>query len=141
MRVNLKSPAFILGEGLNALGVIRSLGRHNISIYLFSDAPEDIAYKSRYVDHVHIIDKDDTQLLVDKLIDVANKTGTKPVLFFTSDFFLRFVSENIEKLTNNFHIQIAGGSSIETVTNKAKFADFTKQNNLPAPVSYVPETT
>ena len=142
MNIKLKSPAFILGQGLNALGVVRSLGRHNIPIHLFSYVSEDIAYKSRYVDHVHLlINTDNKQSVVDKLIEAANKTGVKPALFFTSDYFLRFVSEHIEQLTNIFHIQIAGESAIETVTNKAKFADFTKHNNLPAPTSYVPKTT
>lgn len=135
-----QTPALVLGEGLNALAVVRSLGRHNIPVYVFNKESDDIVYKSRHVSRFQPMNIDDTQSVADQLIEFANQIGKKPALFFTSDYYLRFVSRYFNQLCQAFYLQVPDANAIETVTNKAKFAHFTKKYDLPAPASFVPKT-
>ena len=50
---NFTTPAFVLGGGVNALEVVRSLGRHRIPVTLFSNDVSKLARRSRYVDCFH----------------------------------------------------------------------------------------
>jgi len=138
--MNKHIPAVVLGDGLNALGVVRSLGRRNVPVYVFGKKSNDIVSRSRYTNRIQFVESDDPQKMADQLVEFASKINLKPVLIFTSDYYLRFVSDYRTQLSHSFYLQVPDEDAIETVTDKAKFSIFTSENKLPVPGSYVPVT-
>jgi predicted ATP-grasp superfamily ATP-dependent carboligase len=85
---NFTTPAFVLGGGVNALEVVRSLGRHRIPVALFSDDANDLARRSRYVTSFHRVADNDQEMLP-SLFEAGERSADRPVLFFTSDLLLQ----------------------------------------------------
>jgi D-aspartate ligase len=130
--------AFVLDNGLNSLGIVRSLGRHQIPVYVFGQGKERYAFKSRYTTAIELKDQLDTDAVVDSLLEVSSRLDHKPVLFFTSDFFLKLASGYYDTLSKYFLIQLPSPKAVETVANKKKFADFVVKNDFPVPQTYIP---
>lgn len=139
MKFTNKISAFVLGNGLNSLGVVRSLGRHQIPVYVVCIEKEDEAVKSCYARHIILKDTSD-EAMVAVLTDSARRLDHKPALFFTSDYFLKFVSRCYDVLSKYFLIQISSHDSIEAVSDKKKFAEFTDKNRFPAPRTHIPSS-
>ena len=87
---NFTTPAFVLGGGVNALEVVRSLGRHRIPVALFSDDANDLARRSRYVTSFHRVADNDQEMLP-SLFEAGERSADRQVLFFTSDLLLQEV--------------------------------------------------
>jgi D-aspartate ligase len=130
--------AFVLGNGLNGLGVVRSLGRHQIPVYVFGQGKERYAFKSRYTTAVLLKNKQDKSAVVESLLDVSSRLDHKPVLLFTTDFFLKLVSSYYDILSKHFLIQLPNPEAVQTVANKKKFADFVVKHDFPVPQTYTP---
>jgi D-aspartate ligase len=134
-----KISAFVLDNGLNSLGIARSLGRHQIPVYVFGWENDRFAAKSHYSKSILLKDhSDDT--VIHSLLEAATRLDHNPALFFTSDIFLKFVSRHYDVLSGHFLIQIPNHESIETVSNKKKFAEFVVQNNFPSPKTNIPNS-
>ena len=131
-------PAFILGAGLNALGVARSLGRHGIPVVVCHSFIRDIADRSRYV--TPIILDEDARLALGALLTHAQAFAQRPVLFATSDQYVRLVSEYRNVLAQRFRFLIPEEGVIETVTDKSKFAAFAREHQWPIPATFIPTT-
>ncbi len=130
--------AFVLDNGLNSLGIVRSLGRHKIPVYVFGQGKERYAFKSRYTTAIELKDQLDTDAVVGSLLEVSSRLDHKPVLFFTSDFFLKLVSSYYDTLSEHFLVQLPSPKAVETVANKKKFADFVVKHDFPVPQTYIP---
>ena len=128
--------AFVLDNGLNSLGVVRCLGRHHVPVYVVCSDKKREASKSRYAKNIILEDTSD-ETIISILIDNAKRLEHKPTLFFTSDYYLKFVSHHYDVLSKYFLIQISERESIETVSEKKKFAEYTTKNNFPAPQTNV----
>jgi D-aspartate ligase len=130
----------VLGEGINALGVIRSLGRRGVPVVLLTDAEKDIAAESRYLASVYRIDPCDSAGIVGLLARLASRSGVRPALFFTTDRNLRLVSSHRDELARYFDLQIPSAAAIANVTDKSEFARFTRVQGFPSPRTYAPES-
>ena len=117
-------PAFVLGGGVNALGIIRSLGRQGIPVYLFSSGKKGLAHYSRYTRSITLSDPASHQAIISDLLSQAQYFNDKPVLFYASDDYLEFVSENREQLSGQFLFSVASRDSVECVSKKEKFGKF-----------------
>jgi predicted ATP-grasp superfamily ATP-dependent carboligase len=129
-------PAFVLGGGVNALGIIRSLGRQGIPVYLFSSGKKGLAHYSRYTRSITLSDPGSHQAIISDLFSQAQHFNDKPVLFYASDDYLEFVSKNREQLSGQFLFSIASRDSVECVSKKEKFGKFCAENNIEAPASF-----
>ena len=130
--------AFVLGNGLNGLGIVRSLGRHQIPVYVFGQGKKRFAFKSRYATAVELKDRQDEDEVVNSLLEVSSRLDHKPVLFFTSDFYLKLISKYYDILSDHFLIQLSGPEAIETATKKKNFTEFALKHDLPVPKTYIP---
>jgi len=130
------TPAFILGRGVNALGIIRSLGRKGIPVYLFSSEKQCIAKHSRYVKSVTFSAPTTDQTIISDLFSVADSCNEKPVLYYASDDHLEFVSKYREMLLERFIFPIASRESVEYVSKKEKFGEFCSENSIQAPGNF-----
>jgi predicted ATP-grasp superfamily ATP-dependent carboligase len=138
---NRSVSAVVLGRGINALGVVRSLGRNGVRVFVADPAPDNIAYRSRYAEHVAIPDYVAPEAQVAALADLAGRQAEPPVLIPTSDRAIGLVARFRERLQGYFRFLLADESAIRTVLDKCEFAKFTREHDLPAPAGYVPETS
>jgi D-aspartate ligase len=124
--------AVVLGGGVNGLGVARSLGRQGIPVTLVEADRNDLANKSRYVSSFLPADADDDRLL-ESLMSLSSGAEGPPVLLYTSDRFLKFVSEYRDALASRFRFVIANVGSIFNVVDKAGFEAFADCHGFPTP--------
>jgi hypothetical protein len=68
---NTPAPAFVLGGGLLALGLIRSLGRHGVPVTVLKEGEADISFHSRYVRGIALGSRTTAQDKVDSLVAAA----------------------------------------------------------------------
>jgi predicted ATP-grasp superfamily ATP-dependent carboligase len=132
-------PAVVLGGGINALAVVQSLGRRGIRVYVVPDAPDDLVLRSRHATQLRLeTDDRHDETLTDALLLSARSFETQPVLFFTSDTYLRLVARHRERLSNAFLFHVPTIEQVDTVTDKALFAQFAERHGLPTPRTVVP---
>ena len=96
------------GGSRNTLGVIRSLGIKGIPvILLLKAAREDRGGLSRYVVKVHFFDKEEEALGI--LRDEYCGTGSKAILFCTSDAAICLMDRHYNEMKEHFFIYNARG--------------------------------
>ena len=130
------TPAFILGDGVSALGIVRSLGRRGIPVYLFSSERDGIAEQSRYAKTTMLSEPKSHRAIANDLLSAAKGFDQKPVLYYLTDDYLDFVSDNREQLQERFLFPISSRESIECVGKKEKFGLFCAENAVPAPQNF-----
>jgi D-aspartate ligase len=125
-------PAVVLGGGINALAVVRSLGRKGIPVTVFSGDREDLVRRSRYVAAFRHA-SDDPEELARALLAIGSRAVDRPVLFFTADKYLGFVSAQRDRLRDSFRFIVSDETAVSTVLSKGQFNRFTEENGFPAP--------
>ena len=135
-----KTPAFVLGGTLNGLGVARSLGKRGVPVYVFDRYEDDVAFASRYVRPVVLPHADDPTRLTEALYRQADAFEESPVLFVTSDYYLRFASENREALARRCLMHIPEVEAVNIATDKTRFAAFATAHDLPVPRTFTGST-
>ena len=123
-KVNLNTPAIVLGGGITGLSVTRSLGNASIPVHLLGVEKNDIACFSRYASAAELPSYDDPDAVVEQIRNTCDSMPTKPVLFITSDTHLDIVSSNRDELSELCTINIPSRTSVDTVLDKALFSDF-----------------
>ena len=127
-------PAFVLGGSINALAVVRSLGRKGIPVRVVPDREFDVAIRSKYATELEARrggPSDET--LVARLVASAQATGTRPVLFVTTDRDLLLVARHRERFAEAFRFDLPERETVETAADKALFAEFADRHGLPVP--------
>jgi D-aspartate ligase len=127
-----ETAAFVLGGGVNALAVARSLGRKRIPVTLVSGDRRDLARRSRYVTSFQHA-SDDPDELVQALLDLGQTSDDRPVLYFTADKYLELVSTHRDRLAGCFRFIVSDEQAVLTVLSKGQFNRFTEETGFPAP--------
>lgn len=127
------NPVIILGSGINALGIVRSLATTNIPIYIL-DSRKDIAVYSKYVKKfIEIEDK--------KFIESFKKTLQKfskhPVIFPTTDFYLYTLLKNASEFKDQCLIPISDWTIVSPLLEKEFLYDLAKSHDIPHPITEV----
>jgi predicted ATP-grasp superfamily ATP-dependent carboligase len=100
-----KIPAVVLGSGITALGVVRSLSKIKIPVYLLSSKKEFVGYSKSVIQL-----KSDLNEFpgTEELINILDKTNIgKSVLFPCSDSLLKsVVNIPVIKIQNIFQVYL-----------------------------------
>jgi predicted ATP-grasp superfamily ATP-dependent carboligase len=134
-----KPPAFILGGGLLALGLVRSLGRHGVAVTVVKEGEADISFHSRYVHGIALGDRVAAQDKTDRLVAEAAGAPQKPVLFIAGDTNMLAACLHQETLREHFHLVLPSLQSAQTVVCKQAFQDFADRNAVPVPQAWNPQ--
>jgi predicted ATP-grasp superfamily ATP-dependent carboligase len=102
---NTPAVVCVCGIGVNGLGIVRSLGRAGIDVYVIvvSDQP-CITHKSRYCKRSISVAKNDGQYICNALIDLADELHCQPVLYFDNDKMMISLAKYIEIVESRYHI-------------------------------------
>lgn len=113
--------AVVVGGGLNALGVARSLAREGVAVRLLAGGRDLPAARSR---HVRLSCYDDRQPenVIDALLDIARQTpGLRRPLILTEEEKVTAVSADRERLINDYILQLPAAETVTQLLHKDGF--------------------
>ena len=128
---NSKIPAIVLGGGITALGVVRSLAKYKIPTFLISSRSEYVGY-SRGVTQI----KCDLNEFPspDELSTILNRLDLeKSVLFPCSDSLLNSVVNLPDNINSRYLTSLPSRKVVQLMTNKDEFANALIESNIPHP--------
>ncbi len=144
------SPAFVEGLDVSAYGIARSLGRHGIPVYSLNDRPRDPLRFSRYCHGCFLYSDDPTQprayagdsvanedVLAELLLEWGARFTCKPVLFATSDWFARFLSNQRQRLREKFLFHWVPPAPFTTIVDKGCMAGFCERAGVRVPRTHI----
>lgn len=134
-----KPEAIVVGSGLNALGVVRSLAPENIRITLVDEAPGGPAAASRFVTKSLYGATSGDALLAHLL--KQPKRDEPPILFLTQEASVATVSAKRELLTDKYRFLLPPKDTLTELMDKSRFQTRASELGFPVPRSVVLERT
>ena len=132
--------AFVLGAGVIALGILRSLGRRGVPVTVFTIEKDDIAHHSRFGRVIGLHSPGDALAIATQLVREASALPSKPVLFVSGDSNLRIACEQAALLASAMHVVLPTLDAALTVLEKDRFQAFAVRHDLPVPRGWTPQT-
>lgn len=136
LRLSETSPtAVVVGGGLNALGVVRSLGRAGVPIRLLAGAGDLPAARSRYAKTI-VYNDDESGAVVDALAELAaREPGPRRPLILTEEEKVAAVSAYRERLEPHYHLMLPPADSVSRLLHKDRFRAAAEAEGLAIPRS------
>lgn len=133
---NNQPSAYVFGASMNALAVVRSLGRRGIRVRTIQRRRDEMPSWSRYSSPI-FIDSTATHLeYLAALIAAAEQDGDKPVLIPTGDMDITFMSDNRATLHEHFRFVLSDASVLDALLDKDRFYHVASKLNLAVPKTY-----
>ena len=132
--------AIVLGGHAQGLGIIRSLGRRGIAVYLIDETAANISRFSKYCSRFfRVPNMKQEQTLLNFLIALAQNEGIKGcVIFPTHDATVEILSKNRAILDDYYRISVPPWSTTELAYNKILTYQVAKKTGIPVPQTYFP---
>lgn len=132
-------PAIVVGGGINALGIVRSLGAEDIPVVVVERTPGGPACESKYATpalYGPLVSgaKDD---FVGYIVQVARRYTTAPVLFLTQEAVVQDVSLQRERLAGHVKHVLASHQVLSSLMDKSAFQIRAQQLGFPVPRAVV----
>ncbi|MGD8546045.1 MAG: hypothetical protein PVH12_07715, partial [Candidatus Bathyarchaeota archaeon] len=115
-------PVGVLGGGLTGLGVVRTLGRRGLDIYLAVDRKDQVIF-SRYCKESYIVPelRFNQTALKKFLVRIGRRTSKRVVIYPTSDLDALNLSVLKEDLKDDYCFVVGDKEPVELLVNKTKF--------------------
>jgi len=125
-------PVVVVGENLNSLGVLRSLGGRGIELHVVATTRWCSPALSRHA-RVQIVPSLAGRELVDGLKALAQRLGRRAVLMLCGDAQVDVVNDHRDELAPLFQFTLPPAAMLRTLANKARFQEFALQHGLEVP--------
>jgi D-aspartate ligase len=125
-------PAVVLGGGLGGLGVVRSLARGGMPIFVVDKGHGCPAAWSRFARFVNLPGVGGGDL-VKELINLSIRIGERPVLILTTDADANTVSAFRNELEPFFRFSLPAPEMVRTLYDKAQFQLLAEREGLAVP--------
>ncbi len=125
-------PAVVVGGSLNALGVVRSLARGGMPIYLLDTTRQCAAGRSLHVRFVRTPALEG-RALIDCLLELGRKLGSRPILILTSDQSVNWVSTHRQEIEPLYRISLPADDMVRTLADKTLFQALAEREGFPVP--------
>lgn len=140
--INARPAVLLLGLPHASLGIMRSLGRHQIKVYGFSIRPGNIAESSRYCSLLHWPGCNAyDQTLVEHLRELVITKNRRMVTYCLSDEAVEFVNRYRDQLGKYYLFQLAKSSVIDHILSKTKLVSLLQETGVSIPKSFVLDST
>lgn len=131
--------ALVIGGG--AIEVVRSLQIAGLPCAVVSTPGDATKYSTRctpvfHWDWTQPLEAHD-EALADRLVAWARAQPEPPVLFYSSDQALLFVSRHRDRLERGFRISIPDAELVEAMADKGLFSNLAERLSLPVPATTV----
>src|SRR5690348_17121190 len=144
------SPVFVEGLDISAYGIARSVGRHGVPVYALNDRLRDPLRYSSYCRDCFIFSDDPSQprayagdsvaneeVLRGQMLEWGAGFRQKPVLFATSDWFARFLSNQQERLAQKFLFHWVPPELFTTIVDKGRMVEFCRRAGVKVPRTHI----
>jgi predicted ATP-grasp superfamily ATP-dependent carboligase len=144
------APVFVEGLDVSAYGITRSMGRRGVPVYALNDRLGDALRYSRYCRDCFLFPDDPTQprayagdivpnedVLCRLMLEWGARFAQKPVLFATSDWFARFLSNQQQKLAQKFLFHWVAPELFTTITDKGSMVRFCERAGVKVPRTHI----
>lgn len=128
----LQAPTVVVGGGLNALGVVRSLGNEGVPVIVLDTAHRSPAMRSRYGIKQVVRSLEGPELMAD-LQRVAHGLGADAVLFLTEEKSVETVSAYRHLLPSTLRIRLPEHSRLMQLMHKQGFYELAEPLHAPVP--------
>ncbi|MFL6657058.1 MAG: carboxylate--amine ligase [Massilia sp.] len=125
-------PAVVVGGGLNALGIVRSLGLAGIPLIVVDTDPKSPAMRSRYGRKV-VCEALEGEPFLACLRDVARGQAARMMLFVTEEKSVIAISELREQLAPMFYLRLPEHERLMQLMHKQGFQELAESVNAPVP--------
>lgn len=122
----------ILGGGINALGIVRSLGKAGIPLIVIDTDLKAPAMRSRYGRKILISTLEGGELLT-QLLELAKQFADPLILFITEEKTIRTVSQFREQLESSFEIRLPPHERLMQLMHKQGFQELGEAVSAPIP--------
>lgn len=133
--VSIKSaagPAVVVGDGLNALGVIRSLASEGIPVVSMTTDSRSLPALSRYA-RVVVVGNLHDESLVDELRNFAAVCAARPIVFLTEEGSVRVISACRARLADSIFIRLPEHGRLMELMHKSDFQTLAERFDSPIP--------
>jgi predicted ATP-grasp superfamily ATP-dependent carboligase len=130
-----KPTAVVIGLSINALSIVRSLGRKSINVIAINTNTTDYVAKSRYCRVVYCHKLYGT-ILIKKLIDIGRSSKNEKVLFCTNDLSVLTVSKYRNLLEKYYRFVLPRDNTIKMLMSKNLFYKFACKKNINVPKTF-----
>ena len=127
-----ETPVVVVGDGLNCLGILRSLSGRGIEMHAVTTTRWCAPGLSRLA-RVHVLPELDGRVLVDGLKALARRLGRPAVLMLGGDRQVDVVNDHRAELEDAFLFTLPPADQLRLLANKASFQQFAQDNDLPVP--------
>jgi predicted ATP-grasp superfamily ATP-dependent carboligase len=133
--------AVVLGGHAQGLGIIRSLGRKGVTVYLIDETAANISRFSKYCRRFFLVPKmKQEQPLLNFLIALSKNEGIEGwVVFPTHDATVEILSKNRAALSDCYRISVPPWSAAKLAHNKILTYRMARKTGIPVPHTYFPE--
>ncbi len=126
------SPAIVIGGGINALGVVRSLSQAGVPVIVLDTDCYSPAMRSR-CGTKRLVQAVGGDRLMDDLKTLAAELGGRAVLFLTEEKAVNTVSEHRALLPSNLLIRLPEHTRLMALMHKQGFQDLAEAIGAPVP--------
>jgi len=126
----------VVGEGLNCLGVLRSLERAGLRALAVTSTRHCVVACSRHAE-VALVPALEGPELVEGLKALGAGFAVRPVLMLGGDRQVTAVNEARAELEPLYHLGLPAASMVRTLADKALFHAFAEAHGLPVPRTVV----
>jgi len=141
MKNRKKIGVMVIGDHVQALGIIRSLGRRGIPVYLLHDNHLCISRFSRYTKQFIKTPKpSDESKFVNFMIELAKKRGVEGwILMPTNDAAVYTLSRHKEILEGYYRVSTPCWDVVKYAYNKKLTYQLAEKISIPIPETFYPE--
>ena len=131
----------VIGDHVQALGIVRSLGRHSIPVYLLHNKNICIGRFSRYTkQYIKTPNPNSEQEFMDFMINHANSEQIKDrILVPTNDVAVYILSRHRETLEEYYKVSTPSWDVVRLAYNKKLTYQIAEKNEIPIPKTFYPE--
>lgn len=133
----------VIGDHVQALGIIRSLGRRGIPVYLLHDKHLCISRFSRYTKQfIKMPDLSNESEFVEFMIELStkNKQVRGGILMPTNDAIVKIISKNKEVLEEYYRVPTPSWDVVKFALNKRLTYLIAKKTKIPIPKTICPDS-
>jgi len=128
----LNTPAVVVGGGLNALGIVRSLGAAGVPLTVVDTDAHSPAMQSRYGSKL-LVPSLEGDALVASLLTLASNWGTPAMLFVTEEKGVNTISEQRHRLAAPYLLRLPQHERLLQLMHKQGFAELAQACNAIVP--------
>lgn len=133
-----KKGVIVLGGHVQALGIIRILGKIDIPAIIIDKTKKNIARHSKYCSNSYVVE--DSEILNFLLNGEKKKQYSGWLIFPTNDFHVKLLSQNKELLENDYIVTTDKWDVVKLFYNKTETYQLAKALDIPIANTYFPLT-